>query len=213
VPAKKEDSALIRLIASVGVVALAAVLGWTSYQVLYRTSGDAFAACRSGNVAGGAIGGAFQLVDETGQTVTDAQVFAKPALVYFGFTSCADVCPLDNARNVEAAQLLAAQGIDLTPIFISVDPARDTPAVLAEYTSFFGETLLGLTGSEDQIKTAANAFKMFYQLPADLTDNYQVQHTTLTYLMLPGTGFADFFQRETTSQEIADRVGCFLKSS
>ena len=199
----------VRAGASAGVVALAALLGWTSYQILSRNASDAFAECRTGNVAGGAIGGPFQLVDEAGQTVTDQQVFAKPALVYFGFASCPDVCPLDNARNVEVATAL---GQDVTPIFISVDPARDTPAVMAEYTDNFGPSLLGLTGTPEQVKTAATAFKVYYQIPEGATDNYQVQHTTLTYLMLPGTGFADFFQRESTAQEMTDRVGCFLKA-
>jgi len=204
---------MTRLYASAGVIALAALLGWTSYQILSRQSRDAFAECRSGNVAGGEIGGAFELMDETGGVVTDREVFAKPALVYFGYASCPDVCPLDNARNAEAAADLAKLGFDVTPVFITVDPARDTPEVLAEYTANFSDSLVGLTGTPDQIKAAANAFKVFYQAPDDTTGNYEVQHTTLTYLMLPKTGFADFFQRDTSAAEIADRTGCFLKSS
>lgn len=209
----KEDSTVTKLFASAGVIALSAMLGITTYMIVARTSDDAFAACRSGNVAGGTIGGPFELVDETGATVTDAQILAKPALVYFGFASCPAVCPLDNARNVEAAALLKANDIDVTPVFISVDPARDTPAVLTEYTDNFGPDLVGLTGSADQVQAAAQAFKVFYQIPEDAGEFYEVQHTTMTYLMLPQTGFADFYQRETTAQEIADRVGCFVKAS
>lgn len=209
----KEDSIVTRLFASAGVIALAAVLGVTTYMIVARNTNDAFAACRSGNVAGGTIGGPFELTDETGASITDQQVFSKPALVYFGYASCPDVCPLDNARNVEAVGILKSAGLDVTPVFISVDPARDTPAVLTEYTDYFGATLLGLTGTADQIKSAANAFKVFFQIPEDTTDFYEVQHTTLTYLMLPQTGFADFYNREATAQEIADHVGCFLKSS
>lgn len=201
-----------RLYLTAGAVALAALLGWTSYTIVARQSADAFADCRSGNVAGGAIGGPFQLVDETGKTVTDAEVLAKPALIYFGFASCADVCPLDNARNVEAASLLKTQGFDVTPIFISVDPNRDTPQALAEYTDNFGPDLLGLTGTSDQIKAVANAFKVYYEFPDGNEGDYEVNHTSLTYLMLPGTGFADFFQRETTAPEMAERTGCFLKA-
>lgn len=205
----KEGRAVNRLIASAGVVALAALLGWTSYQIVSRNAADAFAECRSGNVAGGAIGGPFTLVDETGKTVTDRDVLDKPALVYFGFASCTDVCPLDNARNVAVATAL---GQGLTPLFISVDPGRDTPEVLAEYTDYFGEGLIGLTGTPEQVKAAATAFKVFYQIPEGATDTYQVQHTTFTYLMLPGIGFADFFPREVTAQELTERVGCFLKA-
>jgi protein SCO1/2 len=209
----KEDSAVIKVFAGAGVIALSALLGVTSYMIVARNSQDAFAACRSGNVAGGAIGGPFELVDESGATVTDAQVIAKPALVYFGYANCPDVCPLDNARNVEAVDLLKAAGLDVTPVFISVDPARDTPELLTEYTDYFGPTLLGLTGTPEQIKAAADVYKVFFQIPERATEYYEVQHTTLTYFMLPGTGFADFYQRDTTAQEIAERVGCFLKAS
>ena len=203
---------MTKLYASLGAIALVAFLGWSGGQWLLSRSNDRFAACRSGNVAGGAIGGPFDLLDETGRAVTDQQVFAKPALVYFGYASCPDVCPLDNARNVEAATLLEAKGIDVTPVFISVDPARDTPAALLDYTANFGEKLVGLTGSPDQIKAAASAFKVYYKLPENASGQYEVDHTTLTYLMLPKTGFADFFQRDTTAAEIADRVGCFVKA-
>lgn len=201
---------MARLAAYLGVIALAALLGWTSYIVLVKRPDDAFADCRSGNVAGGAIGGPFELVDETGKTVTDADVFTQPALVYFGFASCPDVCPLDNARNVEVADLMKARGLALRPIFISVDPGRDTPQSLAEYTDNFGESLLGLTGTPAQVKVAADAYKVFYQVPENATGNYPVDHTTLTYLVLPGIGFVDFYHRETSATEIADRAGCFL---
>jgi protein SCO1 len=200
-----------RLTVTLGVVALAGLLGWTSYTILSRQAADPFADCRSGNVAGGSLGGPFTLVDEAGRTVTEADVLAKPALIYFGFASCADVCPLDNARNVEAAALLAAKGQSMTPIFISLDPGRDTPAVLAEYTDVFGADLLGLTGTPEQIKAAADAYRVFYQIPENPSGDYSVDHTTFSYLMLPGGSFGDFFPRETTAQEIADRAGCFLQ--
>lgn len=203
---------MARLAATTGVIALAALLGWTSYTVFYGRTQDAFAECRSGNVAGGQIGGPFTLTDETGATVTDAQVFTEPALVYFGFASCPDVCPLDNARNSEVAEILKSRGQTLRPVFISVDPGRDTPEVLAEYTANFSDSLLGLTGTPEQVKAVADAYKVLYEIPQDTTGNYPVNHTTLTYLVLPGTGFVDFFHREASAQEIADRAGCFLSA-
>ncbi|MEO8241648.1 MAG: SCO family protein [bacterium] len=203
---------MTKLYATAGVIAIAALLGWTSYQIYARQAADNFAACRSGNVAGGPIGGPFTLTDETGKAVTDKDVFTKPALVYFGYASCADVCPLDNARNVEAASLLAAKGIDVTPIFISVDPKRDTPAALTEYTDNFGPSLEGLTGTPEQIKTAANEYKVFYQIPDSPGTDYEVQHTTMTYLMLPKTGYADFFLRDASAEDIAEHTSCFLKA-
>ena len=202
---------MTRLYATAGAIALAALLGWSGYKVMQIQSTDAFAACRTG-VAGGQIGGPFTLIDSKGNAVTDAQVLTKPSLVYFGYGSCPDVCPLDNARNAEATELLKKQGVDAQAVFISVDPARDTPAVLADYVGNFSN-LIGLTGTEDQIATAAKAYKVYYQLPAKRDPGYTVDHTTMTYLMLPKTGFADFFQRDATAQEIADRTACFLKAS
>lgn len=201
---------MTRFYASAGAVAIAAFFGWTGFQIWSSAHNDAFANCRSGNVAGGAIGGPLSLVDENGVAVTDKEIFAKPALVYFGFTSCLDVCPLDNARNVAAADLLAAKGIDARAVFISVDPQRDTPAVLKEYAANFGAKLIGLTGTSEQIKAAAAAYKVYYQVPDPATGAYEVDHTTLTYLVLPKTGFADFFQRETTSEDMAKKVECFV---
>lgn len=202
-----------KLYASAAVVATAALLLGSFYTIYAQRNADPFAACRSGAVAGGTIGGPFTLVDEAGATVIDKEVLAKPVLVYFGYSSCGDVCPLDNARNAEAADILEKQGFDVTPIFITVDPARDTPQVMAAYTDNLSPKMLGLTGSEEQIKAAAQSFKVYYH-KADGTDEfYEVDHSTSTYLMLPGLGFADFFSREATAKEIADRTSCFLKAS
>ena len=204
---------MTRLYAAAGALAIAALLGWTSFQILAKRPGDVFAQCRSGAVAGGQIGGPFTLMDGGGQTVTAADVLAKPALVYFGYASCTDVCPLDNARNAQAAELLANSGYDVTPVFITLDPARDTPVVLADYTKNISEKLLGLTGTPQQIRAVAAAFQVYYQVPDNPGTEYAVDHTVLTYLMLPKTGYAAAFPREVTAQDLADRTGCFLKAS
>lgn len=203
---------MTRFYASAAAIALAALLGWQGYHMVAQRSTDAFAACRTGAVAGGQVGGPFTLMDSKGAPVTDATVLAKPALIYFGYTSCQDVCPLDNARNVEAAGLLASQGLDVTPVFITVDPTRDTPQVMADYVANFGK-LLGLTGTEAQVEAVEKAFKIYVQIPPKRDPGYSVDHTTMTYLMLPRTGFADFFQRDAKPEEIAARTSCFLKAS
>ena len=204
---------MARIYAAVGVVVLAGLVGSPLiYKYVNGQSTDVFAQCRSSAIAGGQIGGPFSLVDTTGAAVTDATILAKPSLVYFGYASCPDVCPLDNMRNSEVADILAKQGLEVNPVFISVDPARDTPAVLADYVSNFSH-LTGLTGTEAQVAAAAKAYKVYYQLPEKRDAGYTVDHTTMTYLMLPKTGFAEFFQRDATAQEIADRTACFLKAS
>ena len=113
----------------------------------------------------------------------------------------------------KAADILTKHGFDVTPVFITVDPARDTPAALKDYVSNFSTRLVGLTGTAAQIKVAAAAFKTYYRPPDNPGKDYEVDHTTLTYLMLPKTGFADVFQRETTARQMADRTGCFLRAS
>jgi len=197
--------------ASVAAIAVAGLLGWQSYQMFRAQSTDAFAACRTGAIAGGEIGGPLNLVDTAGVAMTETTLLAKPALIYFGYASCPDVCPLDNARNAEAAAVLGKLGFDVTPVFITVDPARDTSAVLADYASNF-EGLVALTGTEAQTEAAAKAYKVYYQIPQKRDPGYLVDHTTMTYLMLPKYGFVDFFQRDETADNLADRVSCFLNA-
>ena len=108
-------------------------------------SDDPFAPCRQTVVQGGlsSIGGPFTLVNSQGQTVTDQDVLTMPSLVYFGYTFCPDVCPLDNARNALATEILESNGIMIQPVFISIDPNRDTPEVVGEFAAIFHPRLLG----------------------------------------------------------------------
>jgi protein SCO1 len=152
-------------------------------------------------------------VNTAGQTVTDADVLTKPALVYFGYTFCPDVCPFDMARNVEAVDKLDAAGMDVTPVFISIDPDRDTPEALGDYALNMHPKLIALTGSADQIKAASQAYKTFYRKQESEDEFYLMDHSTFTYLMLPGHGFVDFFKRELTSDQMAESVACFITAS
>lgn len=177
--------------------------------------GDKFAQCRTSQIAGGssAIGGPFTLVNESGVTVTDKDVITGPSLIYFGYTYCPDVCPLDNARNAEAITLLEEQNQMVKPIFISIDPERDTPEVLADFTDYMHPRMVGLTGSIEQVKAASEAYRTYFKRHAPETeaeDYYLVDHTTMSYLVFPETGFAEFFKRDDTPAQMADRIGCFI---
>lgn len=204
---------MTRLYASVAAAAVAGLLGVSAWYVLLGRSDDAYAQCRQGQIAGGDIGGPFTLVNPAGQTVTDAEILAKPALVYFGYTFCPDVCPFDMARNVEAVDILEDRGFDVTPVFISIDPERDTPEALGDYAENMHPKLIALTGSPEQVKTASQAYKTFYRKQESDDEFYLVDHSTFTYLMLPGIGFVDFFRREVTSDQMAEGVACFLQAS
>jgi len=200
------------------ISAVAAIAAGLLGVYVFTTSGsgdDRYAHCRNGSVAGGAsqIGGPFTLVDETGKTVTDKDVLDQPALIYFGYTFCPDVCPLDVARNAAAVDVLEERGEIVKPVFISVDPARDTPEVVDDYTANMHPRMLGLTGSEEQVRSASRAYRTFYQAqePPDGDEEfYLVDHSTFTYLTLPGEGFVEFFRRDIGPEQLADRVGCFL---
>ncbi len=177
-------------------------------------SDDQFASCRSGAIAGGSnqIGGPFELVNAEGATVTDQDVITEPSLIYFGYTFCPDVCPLDTARNAEVIDVLAERGLSATPIFISIDPERDTPEVVGNFAYNLHEKMIGLTGSPEQVAQASKAYKTYYKAHPAEDEYYLVDHSTFSYLVLPETGFAEFFRRDNSAEEIADAMACFIEA-
>lgn len=173
---------------------------------------DRFAQCRTSQIAGGTaqIGGPFKLVNAKGETVTDKDVITEPTLIYFGYTFCPDVCPLDMSRNADAVDLLAAKGQMVTPVFITVDPERDTPEVVGDFAANIHERAIGLTGSPAQIKAASQAYRSYYKAHPEQGEFYMVDHSTFSYLVLPQIGFVDYFRHEESADTVADRIGCFL---
>jgi protein SCO1/2 len=200
---------------SVGI-ASAALLALVGGVVLVQSgpSGDdIFAPCRAGVVGGGAIGGPFTLVDENGAVVTEKDVITGPTLIYFGYTFCPDVCPLDNIRNAEAVDLLEAEGIEIKPVFISFDPQRDTPDVLRDFTDAMHPRMLGLTGSEQQVKAASQAYKTYFKRQEDGGEYYLIDHSTFSYFMMPEHGFVEFFNRDASAQDVAKSMACFVNAA
>lgn len=203
------------LTATAAAALLLAVGGW------WLTKGSqsqvqGFAQCQKSVVSGGmeSFGTSFTLTDQTGTRVTDAQVFSKPSLLYFGYTFCPDVCPLDSQRNAEAADLLAEQGVDVQPVFITVDPARDTPEVVSDFTSLFSPNMIGLTGSEEEIAAVSKGWRNYYKLQNETDkDYYLVDHMTNTYLVLPDHGTVEFFGRDVSPEEMAERTACFVQAA
>ena len=183
---------------------------------LRRGESDPFGACRQSAMAGGLeqLGGPFTLTDQTGARVTSEQIFAKPALLYFGYTYCPDVCPLDSARNAEAVAILEERGIEVTPVITSVDPRRDTPEVLKTFVETMHERMIGLTGTPAEIDAVSKSWRNFYRLnDQDDPENYLVDHMTNTYLVMPGAGTVEFFARDIPPQEMADRTACFINAA
>ena len=198
------------------VVAVCALIGGVWYATTpLDSSGDKFAQCRSTAVAGGSeqIGGPFTLVNAAGETVTDQDVITQPSLIYFGYTFCPDVCPLDTVRNAEAVDVLREQGHDVTPVFISVDPERDTPEVVGDFAANLHEDMIGLTGSEEQVRAASQAYRTYYRKQPSNDEYYLVDHSTFSYLVLPDEGFVEFFRRDLSPEVVAERTSCFLEVS
>lgn len=141
-------------------------------------------------LAGSDIGGPFELVDSTGKVTRWSDFDGRYRIVYFGFTYCPDVCPTDLARAGAGLRQFEAEHPDLgariQPIFISVDPERDTPAVVGEFVANFHPRLVGLTGTPEQVRAAVAAFKVFAEkAPAAAGGAYMVNHSTVTYLFGP----------------------------
>jgi protein SCO1/2 len=195
--------------AAVVVAGLAA----TAVAVMRHQGGDPFGDCRRGAVAAGAasIGGPFTLTAADGSRVTDAQAITGPTLVYFGYGFCPDICPTDLSRNALAAEALKERGIDVGQVFVSIDPARDTPEAIGAFTRAIDPGLLGLTGSDADVAAAAKAYKVFYRRAGDDPQYYLMDHSTFTYLMAPGVGFLEFFPSDATPEAVADSVACFAE--
>ncbi|MBY6004005.1 SCO family protein [Salipiger bermudensis] len=203
----------MRWIAAVAAaLVLALLLGGIWFVTRPSDVADRFEPCRSGAIAGGAgqIGGPFELVNAQGETVTDKDVITEPTLLYFGYTFCPDVCPLDTVRNAEAVDLLEAQGKMVTPVFITIDPERDTPEAVGDFAHNVHERMIGLTGSPEQIQAASQAYRTYYKKQDGDDEFYLVDHSTFTYLVLPEYGFVEYFRRDKTPEEVATTAACFI---
>ena len=176
---------------------------------------DRFSQCRNSKVTGGSgsIGGKLDLVSTDGRAVSEVEIFSQPSLVYFGYTFCPDVCPLHVSRNADAVDMLDARGIQPPPVIISVDPRRETPEVLTEFAEMIHPRMLAYTGSEEQIRAASNAYKAYYKKQESNDEYYLVDHSTITYLVLPKFGFVEFFRADTSPEIMAETTACFVENS
>jgi protein SCO1/2 len=163
--------------------------------------------------AGAAIGGPFTLIDQDGKTVTDEDFRGQYMLVYFGYTYCPDVCPTSLSIVGRALDILEEQAPDqaarIQPVFISVDPDRDTPAVLKDYVKNFHERLIGLTGTPDQVAAAAKAYRVYFAKVREkgaAADEYLMDHSSITYVMGPDGKFATHFGHGTDPAVMAEKL-------
>jgi protein SCO1 len=157
-----------------------------------------------------AIGGPFRLIDQSGRTVTEADLRGHPFLVFFGFTHCPDICP---TTLFEVSEVLGKLGPDaerVTALFITIDPERDTPAAMKDYLSSFNPRLVGLTGDAAAIAGVAKAYRVYVKkVPLDNGD-YTMDHTALVYLMDKQGRFVAPFNLKRTPEDAAADLRRYL---
>lgn len=159
------------------------------------------------------IGGPFHLTDDKGDAVTDATYRGRWMLVFFGYTNCPDECPLTLRKMATVLKDLGPLAAHVAPLFITVDPTRDTPDRLARYIENFDPRIIGLTGSSDQIAAVANSYRVYYspeeheKSGADL-----VGHSTFLYLMDPSGKFSAVFPQDVTTAKLVEALRTKLAS-
>jgi protein SCO1/2 len=153
------------------------------------------------------IGGPFRLVDQDGKTVTDTELRGKWLLVYFGYTHCPDACPTAlNNIALTLRDLAAPLRGEIRPVFITIDPERDTPAVMKSYVASFGAPILALTGSAEAVARAARDYRVYYEKHPEPGGDYSLDHSSLIYVMDPKGRFAASLDSEATPANMVARL-------
>ncbi|MDJ0948327.1 MAG: SCO family protein [Alphaproteobacteria bacterium] len=155
-----------------------------------------------------AIGGRFQLTDHMGVRRSDADFRGRNMLLFFGYTNCPDFCPTGLQSMAEALDLLGSDADRIVPIFVTVDPERDTSEVLKAYVGLFHPRLIGLSGSAEEVAAAARVYRVYYAKVPDEEggDDYLMDHSTFTYLMGPDGRYLTHFRHGTPPAEVAARI-------
>jgi len=158
------------------------------------------------------VGGPYSLVNEDGVRTTDQSFPNLYPLIAFGFTSCPDVCPTELQNITEALDLLGIEGAKIQPLFITVDPERDTPSVIKNYIRNFHPRLHGLSGTPEEIAATAKAFRVYYQkVPTSTPDVYMMDHSTVIYFMDPQGQLLAHFGPKTSPKDMADTLKSYLQ--
>ena len=175
--------------------------------ILVAATSGASAAARSD------VGGPFSLVDQDGARVTQTSFRGKPVLLYFGYATCPDVCPLDLAKMASIARRIHADtGLDVTPVFVTIDPERDTSEKLKTYVRWFGKDFVGLTGTPEEIAQIGDEYHVYYKKVPAPNGGYMMDHSTMLFLLGADGAYLDHYGRALAVDEIAARAITKLKT-
>jgi len=193
---KKSQKNIVYLILAVGI----AIIGFTTYQLTQtninntRTTGKAL------------VGGPFTLTNQDGKTVTEKDFLGKYTLMYFGYTYCPDVCPTELQVITNALEILGDDAKKIQPVFVSIDPDRDTPALMKDYVANFYPGMIGLTGTKEQVAAIAKEYRVYYSKAVEKgadPESYSMDHSSITYLMGPNGEFIKHFSYGTDPATLA----------
>lgn len=195
----------------IGILASVAC-GWPALALAHSKDNHKRRYHQTAAAAGGAPGGPITLVDQSNRTVTDKDYLGKFMLVFFGYTGCADICPttlLDIGNVMETLGEMAAQ---VQPVFISLDPERDTPEVLTTYLTAFDPRITGLTGTLKQVRQAASAYKVFFEKVESEKGHYSIDHSGYIYLMGTKGEYLAHFAHGTPPESMAREILKMVRS-
>ncbi len=194
-----------RLIFAILLLGVSAVLGlyaWNASWIEKSVSGVAL------------IGGPFEMVNQNGAKVTEKDFAGKPALIFFGYTFCPDVCPTELQIMSTTLDQLGEQAKDIQPIFVTIDPARDTPVVLKTYLESFGPSWTGLTGTQEQVRQITHNWHVFYEKRDNKASpqDYLMDHSSFVFLMGADGKFIKHFNYTTDVKAFGQALSEALKA-
>ena len=195
------------MLAALTAIALAAYVAWQVTRPLpIATVGDSTSVTIPAQIK---IGGPFSLTDHHGKQVTDADFRGKLMLVYFGYGFCPEICPTELQNIAVALDEMGKYAVDVQPIFITVDPERDTVEFLADYVPHFHSRLVGLTGPRREIEKAATSYRVYHARAktGSEDDDYLVDHSSFVYLMGRDGSFLTMFRGANDPKKIARTIG------